>query len=185
MDNQKMKNKTVSSGDIHKEDKLREIWFAGGCFWGIEAYFSHIEGVVETTVGYANGKTENPTYHDIKRTGHVETVHIRYNPDMVSLETLLEYFFMVIDPTSINKQGGDIGTQYRTGIYYRDEAVKPIISAAMAEEQKKHKVQIATEVKELEHYFLAEDYHQDYLQKNPSGYCHVDLNILKNVKKKE
>jgi peptide methionine sulfoxide reductase msrA/msrB len=151
---------------------------AGGCFWGVEAYFTRIYGVVKTSVGYANGKTENPSYHDISATGHAEAVHILYDSDQVSLKTLLEYFFKIIDPTSINKQGNDIGTQYRTGIYYRNEADKAIIESFIAMEQQKYKQPIAAEVKSLKNYYLAEDYHQKYLKKNPNGYCHVDFSTL-------
>jgi len=159
----------------------KEIWLAGGCFWGVEEYFSRIDGVVETTVGYANGKTENPGYYDIPATGHVETVHIIYDPQKVSLYTLLEYYFKIIDPTSRNKQGNDVGTQYRTGIYYIDEEDIEIISQIINKEQQKYKAHIATEVKKLEHYYPAEEYHQDYLKKNPKGYCHIDFSTLPEV----
>jgi len=160
-------------------NRLHEIWLAGGCFWGVEEYFKRIYGVIETSVGYANGKTKNPTYQDIHSSGHVETVHIIYDTSRVSLQTLLEYYFKIIDPTSINKQGNDIGTQYRTGIYYRDEFDKDIIQMIIAKEQKKYKAHIATEVSQIEDYYLAEDYHQDYLEKNPRGYCHVNFSVLK------
>ena len=167
-------NKAIAS------NKIREIWLAGGCFWGVEEYYKRIYGVVKTTVGYANGKTQNPTYQDIHNSGHAETVHITYDLSMVSLQTLLEYYFKIIDPTSINKQGNDIGTQYRTGIYYKDEQDNDIIKMFIAKEQKKHKAHIAIEVSKIENYYLAEDYHQDYLEKNPKGYCHVDFSVLKD-----
>ena len=161
---------------------MRDIWLAGGCFWGVEAYFARIFGVVKTTVGYANGQTENPSYQEIPGSGHAEAVHISYDPNQVSLETLLKYYFKIIDPTSINRQGNDIGTQYRTGIYYRDEADLGIIQSIMALEQQKCKRPITTEVKPLENYYLAEEYHQKYLEKNPHGYCHVDLSTLPKAK---
>ncbi|MCR4435704.1 MAG: peptide-methionine (R)-S-oxide reductase MsrB [Clostridiales bacterium] len=173
-----------NTGVAYDKGKLRDIWLAGGCFWGVQAYFSRIYGVAETTVGYANGKTGNPSYHELNITGHAETVHIRYDPGRVSLKTLLHHYFMIIDPTSINRQGGDSGVQYRTGIYYRDEADKPVISSVVAEEQKKYKDLITVEVKKLEHYYLAEDYHQHYLEKNPGGYCHVNFDTLENTKPK-
>lgn len=157
------------------EAKLHTIWFAGGCFWGVEAYFARIWGVAGTDVGYANGATEDTTYHDIARTGHAETVEIVYDPERVALSELLGYYLRIIDPTSLNKQGNDRGTQYRTGIYYTDPTDEPIIRAALAEEQKKHIAPVVVEVEPLRNYTSAEDYHQDYLDKNPGGYCHIDL----------
>lgn len=169
-------------GVEYDREKLRDIWFAGGCFWGVEAYFSRIYGVAETTVGYANGRTDHPSYRELSVTGHAETVHIRYDPDRVSLRKLVDHLFMIIDPTSVNRQGGDFGTQYRTGIYYRDDADRQVIASALAEEQKKYQEPIAVEVQKLEHYYLAEDYHQDYLENNPGGYCHVSFDTLDNTK---
>ncbi|MCR3923201.1 MAG: peptide-methionine (R)-S-oxide reductase MsrB [Firmicutes bacterium] len=159
-------------------EKLREIWFAGGCFWGVEAYFARVYGVAKTSVGYANGKSEDPTYQDIKYSGHVEAVHVSYDPSLVSLETLLTYYFRIIDPTSVNRQGNDLGTQYRTGIYYHYHSDRVIIEGALAQEQLKYKTPLVVEVMPLEHYYLAEDYHQSYLEKNPGGYCHVDFSQL-------
>jgi peptide methionine sulfoxide reductase msrA/msrB len=156
----------------------KEIWLAGGCFWGVEEYFSRINGVIETSVGYANGKTDNPTYYDISHTGHAETVLVVYDTERINLETVLTYYFKIIDPTILNRQGPDIGTQYRTGIYYTDELDKEIIEKVVSDEQKKYDKPIVTEVVKLEHYYPAEEYHQDYLKKNPGGYCHVDMSIL-------
>lgn len=164
---------------------MKEIYLAGGCFWGVEAYFSRIDGVIETTVGYANGKTESTTYYDIPHTGHSETVFVKYDPKRVSLETILEYYFNIIDPLSVNKQGNDIGTQYRTGIYYVDVADKNSIDAFIKNEQKKYSAPIAVEVLPLKNYILAEEYHQDYLAKNPNGYCHIDLSSVPSTLKKE
>ena len=156
-----------------------EIWLAGGCFWGVEEYMSRIPGVLGVTSGYANGKTQDPSYQDvINNSGHAETVHVTYDKETIDLDTILDYFFRVIEPTSINKQGNDKGVQYRTGIYYQNESDKKIIEAVVAREQKKHADIIVTEVLKLEHYFLAEDYHQDYLVKNPNGYCHIDFGAL-------
>lgn len=158
--------------------KLEDIYLAGGCFWGIEAYMERVYGVYDATSGYANGKTENPKYEDLlfNQSGHAETVHVQYDPERTSLSKLLAYYFKVIDPTSLNRQGYDIGTQYRTGIYYTDPAELPLIQAAVAAEQKKYNKPIVVEVESLKQFFLAEEYHQDYLEKNPDGYCHIDLN---------
>ena len=164
-----------NDGVKYDESGLKEIWLAGGCFWGVEAYFARIYGVARTDVGYANGRTQRPSYQELKETGHAETVHIRYDPGRVSLETLLGHFFEVIDPMSVNRQGNDVGTQYRTGIYYRDEADLGVIRAAVKREEEKCGAPLATEVLPLANYYPAEEYHQDYLEKNPGGYCHVDL----------
>ncbi|NLC43626.1 MAG: peptide-methionine (R)-S-oxide reductase MsrB [Clostridiales bacterium] len=178
-DNDKDKDQTDNKDNNRRTDAMRkEIWLAGGCFWGVEEYFSRIEGVLETSVGYANGKTENPGYYDIPHTGHVETVLVVYDAERTSLETLLAYYFKVIDPTILNKQGPDVGTQYRTGIYYEDETDKELIKKVISEEQLKYDKPIVTEVKKLDHYYTAEEYHQDYLKKNPDGYCHIDMSIL-------
>lgn len=156
----------------------KEIWLAGGCFWGVQEYFSRIGGVMETSVGYANGKTENPTYYDIPKTGHAETVYIRYDSEKLGLSRLLGYYFNIIDPTVKNRQGNDIGAQYRTGIYYTDEEDRAIIESVISKEQEKYGKEIVTEVTRLEHYYPAEEYHQGYLKKNPNGYCHIDFSTL-------
>ncbi len=153
----------------------REIWLAGGCFWGMEKYLRGIHGVVDTSVGYANGHTPNPTYQAVcaHTTGYAETVHVVYDPAAVSLSFLLELYFRPIDPTSVNRQGGDIGDQYRTGIYYRDEADAPVIREAIAALARKLSKPVAIEVLPLRNFYLAEAYHQEYLRKNPGGYCHI------------
>ena len=158
---------------------MKEIYLAGGCFWGVEEYFSRIEGVLDTDVGYANGKTENPTYKQVctGTTGHAETTHIKYDESKVSLKELLDRFFRIIDPTLLNRQGGDIGNQYRTGIYYVDPKDFDIIQEVVDETQKKYTKKIVTEVMSIDKYFSAEDYHQDYLKKNPGGYCHIDMSL--------
>lgn len=158
----------------------REIWLAGGCFWGLEAYLDKLSGVVYTNVGYANGNTENPSYEQVcyNNTGHAETVYVQYDPGQIDLPTLLTYFFKVVDPTSVNRQGNDRGSQYRSGIYYQDPADKAIIDQAIAQEQKKYSSAIVTEVLPLRNYYVAEEYHQKYLAKNPNGYCHIDLSSL-------
>lgn len=159
---------------------LKEIWLAGGCFWGVEAYMARIYGVADVISGYANGNTDNPTYEDViyRKTGHAETVYIRYDPERVDLERILTSYFKIIDPTSMNQQGNDVGSQYRTGIYYKDMADAQIIGSVVLGEQKKNKKTIVTEVLPLTNFYPAEEYHQDYLEKNPDGYCHIDFSTL-------
>lgn len=165
--------KVVASGEI------KEIYLAGGCFWGVEAYMSRLVGVIDVTSGYANGTTENPTYEDVIRhgSGHAETVHVTYDTSQTDLRTLLLYYFRVIDPTSLNQQGNDRGVQYRTGIYYTDEAEISIIEQVIDEQQAFYTDDIVVEVMPLNGYYLAEEYHQDYLVKNPDGYCHIDIDV--------
>ena len=165
--------------------KEKEIYLAGGCFWGTEHYFKLIEGVVETEVGFANGHTANPTYKEVytDTTGYVETVYVKYNPDVVSLEFLLQMFFKAIDPTSLNKQGHDEGTRYRTGIYYTDSEDLPVIEKVFAEEQKNYQQPLVVEKLPLENFYTAEEYHQDYLDKNPTGYCHLPQSLFEFAKK--
>jgi peptide methionine sulfoxide reductase msrA/msrB len=160
--------------------KYREIWLAGGCFWGLEAYLDKLNGVITTNVGYANGNTENPTYEQVchNNTGHAETVYVQYDPKRIDLATLITYFFKVVDPTSLNRQGNDRGVQYRSGIFFKDTTDKAVIEQAIADEQKKYSARIVTEVKPLLNYYIAEEYHQKYLAKNPNGYCHIDLSSL-------
>jgi len=154
---------------------MAEIYLAGGCFWGLEEYFSRISGVLQTSVGYANGQVETTNYQLIKETDHAETVQVVYDEKVVSLREILLYYFRVIDPLSINQQGNDRGRQYRTGIYYKDEEDLPTIYALVQEQERMLGRKIAVEVEKLRHYILAEDYHQDYLKKNPGGYCHIDV----------
>lgn len=157
---------------------MKEIYLAGGCFWGVEEYLSRIEGVIDTNVGYANGTKENPTYEQVcsGTTGHAETTLIKYDENILSLEELLNSFWKIINPTLLNRQGPDIGNQYRTGIYYTDEADLEIINETLKGQQKKYDSPIVTEIMPLNTYYDAEEYHQDYLKKNPGGYCHIDLN---------
>ena len=159
-------------------DNLHTIYLAGGCFWGIEAYMKKLPGVRDTDVGYANGNTENPTYEQVcyDNTGHAETVKVVYDPALIYTEQLLDGFFKVVDPTSINRQGNDRGSQYRSGIYYVDEADKAIAESAAARQKENYKDPVVTEILPLNQFYLAEDYHQDYLDKNPGGYCHINLN---------
>jgi len=167
-------------GVMFDETSLEDLYLAGGCFWGLEAYMTRVYGVYDVTSGYANGSTENPSYEDLiyNNSGHAETVHVRYDPEKVSIEDLLAYYFKVVDPTSLNQQGNDRGVQYRTGIYYNNETEKGIILEEVSKEQMMYEDKIVVEVLPIEHYYLAEDYHQDYLDKNPNGYCHIDLNLV-------
>jgi len=157
-------------------NKNKEIYLAGGCFWGLEKYLGNIPGVAATEVGYANGKTERPTYEEVCRqdTGHAETVRLTYDPTEISLMRLLSLFYKVIDPTSINRQGNDVGKQYRTGIYYTDQEDYPVIQQSIDQLQKEHTKTIAIETLPLENYYTAEEYHQKYLDKTPGGYCHIN-----------
>ena len=155
---------------------MAEIYLAGGCFWGLEEYFSRIKGVTDTTVGYANGQVESTNYQLIHQTDHAETVQVTYDDNLVTLREILLYYFRVIDPLSINKQGNDIGRQYRTGIYYTNDTDAPVIDEVTKEQEEQFGQKIAVEVEPLRHYVLAEEYHQDYLKKNPSGYCHINVN---------
>ena len=153
----------------------KEIYLAGGCFWGTEHFFKQIRGVTETEVGFANGHTANPTYKEVytDQTGYAETVRIKYLPEQVSLEFLLQMFFKAIDPTSLNKQGHDEGTRYRTGVYYTDAADLAVIGKVFAEQQQLYSRPLAVERQPLESFYPAEEYHRDYLEKNPTGYCHL------------
>ena len=161
------------------------IYFAGGCFWGTEHFFQLIKGVTKTQVGYANGITENPSYKEVctNTTQHAETVMVTYDPERISLRFLVEMYFKAIDPTLLNQQGHDVGTQYRTGIFYTDEADVPVIREVYDEEQKKYDKPLVTEVEPLNCFYTAEDYHQDYLNKNPEGYCHLPLELFEFAKK--
>lgn len=165
-------------------DSMAEIYLAGGCFWGTESYMAGIQGVKDVSVGYANGTLDNPTYQDVitGKTGFAETVHIVYDPTVVALDFLLELYYESVNPTALNRQGGDIGTQYRTGIYYSNPTDLNIIEASIAKLQTNYKKPIAIEVTPIENYFLAEDYHQDYLKKNPNGYCHISLEKMEYAK---
>lgn len=159
---------------------MKELYLAGGCFWGAEHFFKQIEGVMFTEVGFANGHTEAPTYKEVytDQTGFTETVHIKYDEQKADMEFLLNMFFKAIDPTSLNRQGHDEGTRYRTGVYYTDESQLPTIRKVFAEQQAQLEAPIAVEVEPLRNFYPAEEYHQDYLDKNPDGYCHLPLELF-------
>lgn len=153
---------------------MKEIYLAGGCFWGLQKFIDQFEGVMETEVGYANGPDKAPTYEEVCRSsGHAETVRIVYDESAISLAELLDYYFMVIDPLSVNRQGADMGVQYRTGIYYTEEEQLAEISPVMERETEKAGQELAVVVEPLKNFFSAEEYHQKYLEKNPGGYCHI------------
>ena len=169
---------------------LHTIYLAGGCYWGVEKYMQHIPGVAETEVGFANGSTHHPTYQQVRyeNTGHAETVRVVYDADRLPLEKLLRLFFRIIDPVSVDQQGEDVGHQYRTGVYHTDEADVPVIRAELEKLQKQFDQPLAVEACALEHFYSAEEYHQKYLDKNPTGYCHVPwatINAVKDVKMEE
>lgn len=163
-------------GEIPVKENQRVIYLAGGCFWGVEGYFKKLNGVFATTTGYANGNSDDTDYHRIDETDHAETVKVEYDMSKISLEEILLHYFRIIDPKSVNQQGNDIGRQYRTGIYYENEADIPVIEKMMRFEREKHG-KIAVETSKLKNFVNAEDYHQDYLDKNPGGYCHIDLGL--------
>ena len=171
----KSKTEGNALGGQRMNEGLKEIYFAGGCFWGMQGYFKRVKGVIQTNTGYANGKTDQTTYKELKESDHAETVQIFYDSNVVSLQELLVRFFTVIDPTSLNKQGNDVGRQYRTGIYYKDASLRSKIELFIETMQKKIDEPILVEVLPLKHFVLAEEYHQDYLDKNPNGYCHINL----------
>lgn len=162
-----------------------EIYFAGGCFWGTEHFLKQIRGVEATQVGYANGNIDNPTYEQVchDNTGFAETVKIVYDPQVVSLDLLIDLFFKTIDPTSLNRQGNDRGSQYRTGLFYTNPADLPEIELDVKVQARNYSQPLMVEVKPLKNFYPAENYHQDYLDKNPGGYCHIDPALFELAKK--
>ena len=163
----------------------KEIYVAGGCFWGTEHYIKQVKGVLSTEVGYANGHTKNPTYKEVctDGTGFAEAVHIKYDPTVVSLSFLVKLYFASIDPTSYNKQGNDRGSQYRTGVYYTDPADRAVIKKVFDAEARKHSAPLEVELLPLKNFYRAEEYHQDYLDKNPGGYCHLPSSLFEYARK--
>lgn len=164
---------------------IKSIYFAGGCFWGTEHFFKQIEGVTFTETGYANGSTPDPTYRQVytDTTGYAETVHVEYDNDVIDLEFLVRMFFKAIDPTSLNRQGEDVGTRYRTGIYYTDAEELPCIKKIYDEIGRQYESPLVVELEPLKNFYRAEDYHQDYLENNPDGYCHLPLELFEFAKK--
>lgn len=179
-------NRISENNNSYQEKNMnnKTIYLAGGCFWGTEHFLGLVHGVEKTEVGYANSLVPNPTYKEVcsGKTGAAETVEVKYNSDEVSLPFLLDLFYETIDPTSLNKQGNDRGTQYRTGIYYTEPSQLPIIEESIRNLQKNYARPVVIEVKPLENFYPAEDYHQDYLDKNPGGYCHINPGLFKMAK---
>ena len=161
---------------------MKEIYLAGGCFWGVDAYFSNLDGVISTECGYANGITSSTTYEELYKTDFAETVKVEFDEEMIFLNDILEHFYYIVDPFSVNKQGNDRGRQYRTGIYSKNESDLEFVKSFLRKKQEKSDKKIAIEVEKLKKYVVAEDYHQDYLKKNPNGYCHIDLSDVLEVK---
>lgn len=177
----KQKEKSKMEDNVMNSNKDNTVYFAGGCFWGTEHFFQQVRGVEATEVGYANGNIKDPTYDQVTTgaTGFTETVKVVYDPTIVDLDLLINLYLKTIDPSSLNKQGNDRGTQYRTGIYYNNEAQKEIIDAQIAALAKVHKEKIVVEVEPIHNFYAAESYHQDYLTKNPGGYCHIGPSLFK------
>lgn len=165
--------------------KQAEIYFAGGCFWGTEHFLKQIRGVEATQVGYANSTISNPSYEQVcsGKTNAAETVKVVYDSEVVNLNLLLDLYFQTIDPTSLNRQGNDRGTQYRTGIYYTNKADIPIIKQAIKTLSAQYQKPVMIEIKPLENFYPAETYHQDYLDKNPNGYCHINPALFDMARK--
>lgn len=165
--------------------KQAEIYFAGGCFWGTEHFLKQIRGVENTQVGYANSRVANPSYEQVctGETNAAEAVKVVYDAEVVKLNLLLELYFQTIDPTSMNRQGNDRGSQYRTGIYYTDEADLPVVKAALQKLATRYTAPVVVEVERLKNFYPAEEYHQDYLDKNPTGYCHINPALFALAKK--
>ncbi|MCI5697446.1 MAG: peptide-methionine (R)-S-oxide reductase MsrB [Clostridiales bacterium] len=156
---------------------IGKIYLAGGCFWGVEGYFKRLDGVLDTETGYANGQTSKPSYEEVcgGDTGHAEAVAIRYDRTIISLEELILHYLRIVNPYTINKQGNDVGIQYRTGIYFVSPEDECIIQKLISSIPDSHN--FAIEIKALENFYPAENYHQDYLDKNPDGYCHINLSL--------
>ncbi len=164
---------------------MKQIYLAGGCFWGTQHLIKQLHGVIDTETGYANGKGEHPTYEEVytDRTGFAETVRVVYDPEQLTLEHLLRLYFRSIDPTACNRQGEDVGTRYRTGIYYTNEDDLPTIRACYAEVEAAYNRPLAVEVTPLVNFYAAEPYHQDYLDKHPDGYCHIPHALIEEARK--
>ena len=165
---------------------MREIYFAGGCFWGTQHFFKQIRGILGTEAGYANGRKPDPTYQEVytDQTGYAETVKVEYDPEQISLELITELYFKSIDPVSLNKQGEDVGTRYRTGIYYTSEEDIPTLKRVYDSIAEQYDAPLAVELEPLRNFYSAEEYHQDYLDKNPTGYCHLPQTLFEFARTK-
>lgn len=165
---------------------MKSIVLAGGCFWGVEAYFDQLKGVLETSVGYVDGNKKYPTYDEVCNgiASHAEACKVVYDENVITLEGVLEHFFRIMNPFSLNKQGNDVGNQYRSGIYLDDMSDKPQVETYMKSYFGKNYDRVVVQIKENRDYALAENNHQKYLKKNPFGYCHVNLGLAKRDEKK-
>jgi methionine-S-sulfoxide reductase len=163
---------------------MKKITLAGGCFWGVQAYFDRVIGVKKTEAGYIDGRTKNPSYQDVLNgSGHAEALYIEYDETATNLKTILDHYFNIIDPTVLNRQGNDIGISYRTGIYCYDQADMDFAKSYIADIQSNYRKPIVTTVKAAEDFYPAERYHQNYLDKNPGGYCHINLGDIHKIQK--
>jgi peptide-methionine (S)-S-oxide reductase len=165
---------------------METIVLAGGCFWGVEAYFKQLKGITDTTVGYVDGNMRKPTYEMVcsDEATHAEAVKVTFDPDVVTLDAVLDHFFRIINPYLKNRQGNDVGSQYRTGIYHTSDWQEEKIRAFMLNKFKDDLPHVMTEIKPEHDFDDAEQYHQDYLDKNPFGYCHVNMGLAKPEEKK-
>lgn len=163
---------------------MKRIVLAGGCFWGVQAYFDKVNGVLNTVTGYTEGDTENPSYEDVcNGSGHAEAIYLEYDELKTTLDTILKHYFNIIDPTLINRQGNDIGLSYRTGIFCYQKEDLEYVKKFVDSIRDQYELPIVTEMKMLSHFYKAEAYHQNYLVKHPGGYCHINLKSINNIQK--
>ena len=181
---QKAENKIAEKPIDLKGKNIKEIYFAGGCFWGTEHLFQQVRGVVATEVGYANGKIKNATYEQVvsHTTGFTEAVKVKYDADEVDLKLLIDLYFKSIDPTTLNRQGNDVGDNYRSGIYFTDKETAAVVKSEVEKLAKNYSKKVVVETTNLKNFYKAEDYHQDYLDKNPGGYCHIEPGIFEEAR---
>jgi len=164
---------------------MKTIILAGGCFWGMEGYYSRLKGVVATTVGYTDGPGEHPTYREVcQNSGHLEAIRLAYDEQALSLIQVLEHFVRIVDLTQVDRQAHDVGVQYRNAVFFLDPADEKPIRDFLAAFQQRLKKPIATYVKAATPFYEAEEYHQHYLDKNPAGYCHINLGLLRPNERK-
>ncbi|MEW6527422.1 MAG: bifunctional methionine sulfoxide reductase B/A protein [Spirochaetota bacterium] len=158
---------------------FEQVILGGGCFWGVEAYFKKVEGVIDTAVGYSGGTTQNPDYKAVcsGTTGHAETVLVTFDPTIITLEKILKHFYAIHNPSTPNRQGPDIGSQYRSAIFFISDKQKHTIDEIVSKLKAKG-IAVTTEITKAKNFYKAEEYHQDYLTKNPGGYCHINLNKI-------
>lgn len=182
-------NKFNSQNNIRSNDYIskqisKTLIVAGGCFWGLQKYYSMVKGVIETTVGYSGGDKKFPKYEEVcaEVTGHTEAVIIKYDPEKTNIPKLLDHFFFIVDPTTLNYQKNDYGTHYRSALFYNDNNEKKLIEDYIQNIQKNYKNKIVVELIPAKEFWAAENYHQDYLNKNPYGYCHITYKHFNRIK---